>query len=61
METLWIADDDFKKYIDEAGDKADLQNIDGYNRWVITGGNGVQYIVRPQSAHEDINITEMPA
>ncbi len=59
METLWIDEGNFVSYIHAAGDKATLENIDGFNRWIITGENGVKYIVRPKPQDEHANPTEM--
>ncbi len=49
----WIPDDKFRAHIWDAKEKADLKAIDGFTRWVITGEDGVQYIVRPESSRKE--------
>lgn len=48
METIFIPVKDFRKHIWDAGDRATLEAIEGFNRWVITRENGTKYIVRSQ-------------
>ncbi len=53
LETLWIPCGDtgleFKQYIKDQGDRAELKAIDGKNRWVIEGEDGVKRIARPKN------------
>jgi hypothetical protein len=63
LETIWLPDDKLKPYVDEAmaAGRIELANVGGFNRWVVTAENGVQYMVRPESAkNEHKNTTEMP-
>lgn len=54
METLWIDEANFVRYIQEAGDSARLENIEGVNRWVVTR-DGIEYIIRPKyDDHADV-------
>lgn len=50
METIYIPGDSaaFKVYVDEH--KAELKNIDGHSRWVVTNEDGTKVIVRPEEA-----------
>lgn len=58
METLWVDEANFVSYIRNVGDKATLEGIDGFNRWVVTGEDGIRYIVRPKIINEHQNTTE---
>lgn len=56
LETIYIPGDSlaFKAFIDEQYklQRADLTNIEGKNRWVITREDGTKYIARPISAQK---------
>lgn len=58
IETLWIDEKDFVKYVQDAGDRATLEGIDGFTRWVVTGEDGIRYMVRPKVNDEHQNTTE---
>ena len=49
METLWIPEDEFRKHIWDAKDRATLENIEGFTRWVITRVDGTKYVARLES------------
>lgn len=50
--TKWIPEAEFRKHIWDAGDRATLEGIDGYTRWVITNPDGTKYIARPVEAEQ---------
>ncbi len=55
MEIVYIkgSDTDFVLFIQSLKERAELTNIDGHARWVITREDGgTKYIARPESAKE---------
>ncbi len=53
LETLWIPEKDFRAYVWDAKERANLENVEGFTRWVITGENDLKYIVRPITKREE--------
>lgn len=47
METIWISEAEFRAFIWSFKDKAQLEAIDGFNRWVVEYEDGTKKIVRP--------------
>lgn len=54
METIYITGDSltFVAFIQGLKDSAQLTNIDGHNRWVVTREDGSKYICRPEEANK---------
>lgn len=54
METIYIpgSDLDFVGFIKKQKPAAELTNIEGKARWVITREDGTKYIARPESSKE---------
>lgn len=50
MPVVYIADQEFKMSIKER--KAELRNVEGHMRWVVVNNEGMEYIMRPESARE---------
>ena len=52
METIYIKGNntDYVLFVQGLKDKAELTNIDGHARWVVTRDDGTKYIARPESA-----------
>lgn len=48
MKTIFIPTSEFRKHIWDVGDRARLEAIEGFNRWVITREDGTEYVVRPK-------------
>lgn len=48
MHTEYLPDADYAVYVQ--ANKAELRNIGGKMRWVLTKADGSEYIIRPESA-----------